>query len=115
MGETPLTEFLATLANPLSLESFRADPGAFVSHAKLPADLAQLILEGHPGAIRVRAVQELERAGLSPLVSDKFHPDAVAQQPMNTTTYNVSMNSYTSSTYTSYTYTSNTYTTNTII
>lgn len=109
MSKTPLTDFIATLADPITLERFRADPAAVMSKADLSMDLVRLILEGHSGAIRVRAVQELERAGLSPLVSDRFNPsDSTSQQPMN-----ISMNSYTSSTYTSNTSTSTTYTTNT--
>jgi precorrin-3B methylase len=109
MSKTPLTDFIATLAEPTTLERFRLNPSAVVSEAYLPLDLAQLILEGNSGAIRVQAVQELERAGLSPLVSDKFDPaDPVNQQPIN-----VSMNSYTSSTFTSNTSTSTTYNTNT--
>jgi hypothetical protein len=107
MTKTPLTDFLATLADPLALDHFRADPRSVVEHAKLPVELADLVLQGHPGAIRVHAVKELEAAGLSPLISQYFISGA-AQQPMN-----ISMNSYTSSTYTSNTSTSNTYTTNT--
>jgi hypothetical protein len=109
MSRTPLTDFLASLADPIKLERFRVDSTAVVTEAGLPLDLAQLILEGHSGAIRVRAVQELERAGLSPRVSHLFNPDEpTSQQPIS-----VSMNSYTSSTYTSNTSTSTTYTTNT--
>src|SRR5262245_22439716 len=109
MSATPLTDFLATLADPLALEKFRADPFGAVRRAKLSPELAQLVLEGHPGAIRIRAVQELERAGLSPLVSDKFSsPGSSNQQPMN-----ISMNSFTSSTFTANTSTSTTYNTNT--
>lgn len=106
MSNTPLTDFVATLADPFTLERFRLDPAAVVSQAKLPIDLARLILDGTPGAIRVRAVQELERAGLAPIVSDKFGRSGQQIQQPN-------MNSYTSSTYTSQTSTSTTYTTNT--
>jgi len=109
MSKTPLTDFIATLADPSILERFRVNPASVVSEAGLTPDLAHLILDGHSGAIRVRGVQELEQAGLSPRVSDKFDPAGLAsQQPMN-----VSMSSYTSSTDTSNTSTRTTFTTNT--
>ena len=104
MSKTPLTDFIATLADPATLERFRLDPAAVVTEAGLPEDLKHLILEGHSGAIRVRAVQELERAGLAPQVSDRFDPSVPVQQP--------TMNSYTSSTFTSNTSTSTTFTSN---
>ncbi|MFY2559932.1 SAM-dependent methyltransferase [Corallococcus terminator] len=106
MSNTPLTDFLAGLSDPLVLGRFRADPEALISEAGLSEELAGLVLKGHPGAIRVRAVKELELAGLSPVVSDKF--DAAGQQPMN-----ISMNSYTTSSFTANTSTSTTFTTNT--
>lgn len=109
MSKTPLTDFIATLADPVRLERFRADPAAYMKKAKLSRELMQLLLDGHSGAIRIQAVHELERAGLSPLVSDKFNPSGQAsQQPMS-----ISMNSYTSSTYTANTSTSTTFTSNT--
>jgi len=105
MSETPLTDFLATLADPTELERYRRDPDAVLAEAGLSEDLAALVRAGHSGAIRVRAVQELEQAGLSPVVSNLF--GGTVQQP--------NMNSYTSSTYTTNTYTTNTtdYTTTT--
>jgi hypothetical protein len=103
MSDTPLTDFIATLANPVLLERFRRDPYAVLSEAGLSKELTSLILEGHPGAIRVRAVQELERAGLAPLVSDQF--GGPVQQP--------NMNTYTNATYSTNTYNTNTYNTNT--
>ena len=105
MSSTPLTDFLATLSDPITLERFRSNPEAVMSEASLPKDLVRLILEGHSGAIRVRAVQELEHAGLSPRVSDKFNPGGPIQQP--------NMNTYTSSTFTSNTSTSTTFTSTT--
>jgi precorrin-4 methylase len=110
VSDTPLTDFLATLAEPTALARFRADPDGVIAAAGLPDDLAALVRDGHPGAIRVRAVKELEAAGLAPLVSDKFGPGGgeEVQQPMN-----IQMNSYTTSTYTSTTYQSTTFTTNT--
>jgi siroheme synthase len=87
MSQTPLTDFLATLADPTTLERFRSDPTVVVSEADLPMDLVQLIHEGHSGAIRVRAIQELERAGLSALVSDKLHPsESKIQQSISVST-----------------------------
>lgn len=107
--KTPLTEFIATLADPTMLEHFRNDPNSVMLEAGLSEDLRNLIQEGHSGAIRIRAVQELEHVGLSPKVSDKFNlENSSHQQPMN-----ISMNSYTSSTFTSNTYNTNTYNTNT--
>jgi hypothetical protein len=72
MSETPLTDFLATLADPTTLEKFRYDPAGVLAAAGLSDDLANLVLFGDSGAIRVRGIQELERAGLAPIVSDKF-------------------------------------------
>jgi hypothetical protein len=105
MSKTPLTDFIATLADPPTLDRFRTDPTAVMLEAGLSSDLVDLVIQGHSGAIRVRAVKELERAGLSPHVSDKFDPASPNQQP--------TMNSYTSSTFTSNTSTSTTFTSNT--
>jgi siroheme synthase len=102
---TPLTDFIATLAEPGLLQRYRADPAAVIAEARLPAELTELLLQEHSGAIRVRAVLELESAGLSPRVSDQFNPSGPVQQP--------NMNTYTSSTFTANTSTSTTYTTNT--
>lgn len=74
MSDTPLTDFLATLADPATLDRFRADPAATAAAAGLSEELIAVVLGGHTGAIRVKAIQELERAGLAPLVSDKFVP-----------------------------------------
>ena len=88
---TPLTDFLATLADPVTLDRFRAKPHAVMAEAGLPDDLVQLILKGHSGAIRVRALQELERAGLSPLVTDRFNlTDPAIYQPNTTHSTNTS-------------------------
>ncbi|GAO44095.1 SAM-dependent methyltransferase [Flavihumibacter petaseus] len=109
MPDTPLTDFLASLADPVKLELFTENPVAYLEKAGLSQELTNLILRGHSGAIRIEAVRELERAGLSPVVSDKFNPaDQVSQQPMS-----ISMNSYTSSTYTANSSTSTTFTSNT--
>lgn len=112
MSETPLTDFLATLADPTELERYRRDPDAVLAEAGLSEDLAALVRAGHSGAIRVRAVQELEQAGLSPVVSNLF--GGTVQQPNVTTNVSTNtMNSYTSSTFTSNTSSSTTYTSNT--
>jgi hypothetical protein len=71
MTQTPLTDFLSTLADPTTLDAFRDDPAATATAAGLPADLIDLVLSGHAGAIRFRAVQELERAGMAPSISDR--------------------------------------------
>src|ERR1039458_9991298 len=98
MSNTPLTDFIATLADPIALERFRADPQAVMSEAGLPENLTKLILEGHSGAIRVRAVQELERAGLSPRVSDQYDPTGPIQDPNVTVTMTINVNVSTSNT-----------------
>ena len=72
MSKTPLTDFIATLADPTTLDRFRDDPAAIAAAAGLPADLIDLVQSGRSWAIRLRAVQELERAGLAPLISDKY-------------------------------------------
>lgn len=72
MNKTPLTDFLANLADPATLDKFRTDPAATAAAAGLSEELTKLVVAGHPGAIRVRGVQELERAGLAPKLSDKF-------------------------------------------
>jgi hypothetical protein len=72
MSETPLTDFIASLADPTILERFRANPAGTAAAAGLSAELANLVIIGHPGVLRVRGIKELERAGLAPLVSDKF-------------------------------------------
>ena len=61
-----------SLADPLTLESFRADPVGTGVAADLSDDLVKLLVSSHAGAIRVRGVQELEPAGLALMVSDKF-------------------------------------------
>jgi precorrin-3B methylase len=71
-NETPLTDFIASLADPATLERFRADPTATATAAGLSEDLVNLVVAGHPGTVRVRGIQELEHAGLAPVVSDKF-------------------------------------------
>jgi len=72
MSTTPLTDFIATLADPATLERFLRDPFTTAAQAGLSDEVAELLVSGHPGAIRVHAIRELERAGLAPLVSDKF-------------------------------------------
>jgi hypothetical protein len=74
MSGTPLTDFVATLAEPSALERFRSEPAAMATEAGLAPDLLKLILDGDSHAIRIRAIQELEGAGLSPQLSDKFDP-----------------------------------------
>jgi len=74
MNQTPLTDFIAGLADPAALERFRDDPAAVATAAGLSEDVVALVIGGHPGAIRIRAMQELERAGLAPVVADKFAP-----------------------------------------
>ena len=76
MSTTPLTDFIATLADPATLERFLADPFTTAAQAGLSQEVAELLVSGHPGAIRVHAIRELERAGLAPLVSDRFTPEA---------------------------------------
>lgn len=71
MSSTPLTDFIASLADPAMLERFRANPAGTAAAAGLSAELANLII-GDPGTLLVRGIEELERAGLAPLVSDKF-------------------------------------------
>jgi hypothetical protein len=74
LSNTPLTDFIVGLADPAMLERFRADPAATAAAAGLSEDLIILLISDHSGAIRVRAIQELEHAGLAPLLSDKFSP-----------------------------------------
>ncbi|HEV2638814.1 MAG TPA: SAM-dependent methyltransferase [Actinocrinis sp.] len=87
---TPLTDYLATLADPAQLAAFRADPAGHTAQAGLSEELAALVLAGHSGALRVRAVKELEQAGLAPVVSDKFGPGGGQDPQVNYTasTYN---------------------------
>jgi precorrin-3B methylase len=84
MSRTPLTDFVAILAEPSALERFRSEPAAMATEAGLTPDLLKLILEGDSHAIRIRAIQELEGAGLSPQLSDKFDPaSSPDEQPTN--------------------------------
>jgi len=72
MHKTPLTDFIASLVDPVTLDRFRADPVATAAAAGLSEDLANLVIAGDPGTIHLRCMQELERAGLAPIVSDKL-------------------------------------------
>jgi hypothetical protein len=72
MTETPLTDFLANLADPSKLDRFRNDPATTAAAAGLSTDLIALLVSGHIGAIRLRGVQELERAGMAPPISDRW-------------------------------------------
>jgi hypothetical protein len=72
VAQTPLLDYLAQLADPANLDSFREDPAGHAARAGLSEELSSLVLAGHRGALRVRGVKELEEAGLAPVVSDKF-------------------------------------------
>jgi hypothetical protein len=72
MSNTPLTDFIASLADPATFDRFRSDPVATAVAAGLFEDIVRLVVTGHSGALRVRGMQELERAGLAPLITDKL-------------------------------------------
>ena len=64
---------------------------------------------GDPGALRVRAIQELEQANLAPIVSDKFGVSVQDQQPFTMT---INTNSFSSTSMTNSTNTNTSNTTN---
>lgn len=72
MSKTPLNDFLASLADPITLDRFRADPIAIASAFGLSEDQIRLVAEGNLVAIRFQAVQELEVVGLAPMVTNKL-------------------------------------------
>ena len=98
MTTTPLSNFLTSLADPVNLTTFEADPRRYCESSGLTSDLVAAVLQMRGGLMRVLAMRELERAGLSPTVTDKFpwRPEAGDQvgspeiniYPENTTTTN---------------------------
>lgn len=110
--QTPLCDFLVKLADSAYLDSFRKNPEAILDSSALSADLRNLILSQNRGLIRIRAVQELEKAGFSPVYTNKIDSDGTVLQPINTNNFNNT--TITTTTFTSNTSTSTNYTTTTV-
>lgn len=92
-GDTPLTDFVASLAEAEVFERFRRAPREVLDETALGEDARAVLLGDHRGLLRLRGIQELERAGLSPLVSDKFTAGIdiqVANMNINTNNFDTS-------------------------
>ncbi|MDJ0352301.1 SAM-dependent methyltransferase [Pseudarthrobacter sp. PH31-O2] len=105
---TPLTSFLVALADPAVLEAYRRGPDALLAAARLSAEEAEAIRQGHRGRLRLGALAELERAGYAALVTDKLAPGVGAMDPITINTNNFNNNTINiQTTYNSSTNTSN--------
>ena len=71
-GETPLNDFIARLGNPNFLTCYAANPTEVAAESGLSESQQHLLNGTDRGLLRVRLIQELERAGFAPLVSNKF-------------------------------------------
>lgn len=71
-GDTPLNDFIADLANPQLLARYRANPLEVLAGAGLSDTQQQLLSSNERGLLRVRLLQELERTGYAPLVSNNL-------------------------------------------
>ena len=87
---TPFSDFLASLSDPATLDSYQRDPLTLIRARGLTEAQEAALLSGNRGAIRMEGVRELEAAGLSPLVSDKI-PAGAAMEPI---TFNINTNNY---------------------
>lgn len=87
--KTPMNDFVARFGHPAVLARYLANPSEVVSEAGL-SDVEQHWLNGSDrGLLRVRLIQELEKAGYAPLVSDKFGmtPSMIETTVMTTSTH----------------------------
>lgn len=105
---TPLTDFLATLADPETLDRFRRDPQRVVDEVGLSPEDRAAVLAGIRGPLRLRGIWELERAGLSPLISDRFTAGVnlqIANMTINTNNFdttNITINTTVTTTITNH-------------
>lgn len=92
-GDTSLTDFVTSLANPEVFERFRQNPQEVLSKTQLSDEGKAILLGDFRGLLRVRGIQELERAGLSPLITDKFTSGLdlqIANMNINTNNFDTS-------------------------
>ncbi|WP_332852301.1 SAM-dependent methyltransferase [Duganella sp. S19_KUP01_CR8] len=86
--ETPMNDFISRLRNPAFLASYLANPSEQLAKAGLSDVEQHWLSTSDRGLLRVRLIQELEKAGFSPLVSDKFgmSPSMIETTVMTTST-----------------------------
>src|SRR4051794_38020260 len=89
---TPFSDFLVSLADPDALERYALDPITMIRESRLTEAQENALLSGNRGAIRMEAVRELERAGLSPVVTDKIPAGALTMDPITINTNNFNTN-----------------------
>ncbi|MFC4811675.1 SAM-dependent methyltransferase [Paenibacillus sp. GCM10023250] len=73
LAKTPLNDFLALLADPKYLDHYKQSKAELIETSGLSEEYRSLLKEGNRGRIRIKAIQELEEAGLAPKLSDKFN------------------------------------------
>ena len=94
-SKTPLTDFLARLSDPRFLDKYNQNPQAVFDASGLGEEYRSLIQSGNRGLIRVRAIQELEKAGLASMVTDKYNLEDLGTEDPGTipvTNYNTILN-----------------------
>ncbi|PEU18132.1 MULTISPECIES: SAM-dependent methyltransferase [unclassified Bacillus (in: firmicutes)] len=88
LSKTPLIDFLSRFSNQEFLDKYNKNPQEVLDESGLREEYRYLIKNGNRGLLRIRATQELEKAGLAPMITDKY--DLEEPEKIQYTNYNLS-------------------------